>query len=170
VPLMLARLKADDAATRRGARGALSQAPIDSIRLIMNTLHRESSNYQVRLGICVALTEMLRADKNRAASISSKLTELDLNKILDAAGDADRTVRVYAAEFLFDLGDARTTKLAIQRAAATSDENARYNWLLVSQDGWRKLSAAEKTTLTTPLNKAKRRSGQKTLKLFDKLQ
>jgi len=170
VPLMLERLKAEDATTRRGARDALSQAPIDSVPAIMDTLRREASNYQVKLGICVALTEMLRTDKSRAAAISSKLTENDLNLLLDAAGDPDRTVRVYAAEFLFDLGDTRTTKLAIPRAAETGDDNARYNWLLVSQEGWRKLSPTDKAALAAPLNQARQRSGQKTLQLFEKLQ
>ncbi|MGO8943894.1 MAG: HEAT repeat domain-containing protein [Syntrophobacteraceae bacterium] len=170
LPLMLERLKADDAPTRHGARDALSQASVDSIPVIMETLRREASNYQVKLGICIALAQMLRTDKNRAAAISSRLTDDDLNQMLDAAGDPDRTVRLNAAEFLFDLGDTRTTKLAVPRAAGTSDENARFNWLLVSQDGWRKLSPAEKTALGIPLNDAKQRSGPKTLLLFDKLQ
>ena len=69
-----------------------------------------------------------------------------------------------------DLGDIRTPKLAISRAAAaSSDDNARYNWLLVSQASWHKLLPAEKAALSTPLNEAKRRSGPKTLQLFDKL-
>jgi hypothetical protein len=170
VPTMLERLKSEDTTTRRAARDALSQAPLDSLPVIMKTFGEEYSNYQVKLGVCVALTEMLRADKNRAEPISRKLTEDDLNRLLDAAGDTDRTVRVYAAEFLYDLGDTRTTKLAIPRAAQTTDDNARYNWLLVSQDGWRKLSPADKAALADPLNKAKQNSGRRTLQLFDKLQ
>lgn len=170
VPQMLEHLKAEDVPTRRSARAALSQAPIDSIPVIMEKLHQEGSNYQVKLGICVALTEMLRADKTRGAQLSSKLTEDNLNKLLDAAGDPDRTVRIYATEFLFDLGDKRATKLAIPRAAKTTDDNARYNLLLLSQEGWRKLTLAEKEELTVPLNGAKNLSGEKTLLLFDKLQ
>ena len=170
VLLMLKMLKVDDTSTRRAARDALSQAPFDQIPVIMETLRRETSNYRVKLGICVALAEMLRAHKKEAAEISSKLTLDDLNMILDAAGDPDRTVRVYATEFLFDLGDTRTTKLAIPRAAGTSDDNARYNWLLVSQEGWRKLSPEEKAALSAQLNMAKKGSGKKTLQLFEKLQ
>jgi hypothetical protein len=169
VPMILERLKADDASTRRGARDALSRVPIDSVPDLMSALNQEASNYRVKLGICVALAEMLRANKSQADTISSKLTENDLSLILDAAGDPDRTVRVYAAEFLFDLGDKRTPKIAIVRAAGTTDDNARYNWLLVSQASWHKLSSVEKAALSTPLNEAKRRSGPKTLQLFDKL-
>jgi len=169
VPLMLARLKADDTATRRGARDALAHAPLASIPVIMEAFRHEWTNYQVKLGVCVALAQMLRADKSRGPAISGKLSEDDLNSLLDAAGDPDRTVRVYATEFLFDLGDTRTTKLAIRRAATTTDDNARYNWLFVAQDGWRKLTGADKTALADSLNEAKRRSGTNTLPLFEKL-
>lgn len=174
VPLMLRRLKADDTATRRSARDALSHASLDSIPVIMDAFRRESTHdepmvYQVKLGVCVALAQMLRADKSRGPAISGKLSEDDLNSLLDAAGDLDRTVRVYATEFLFDLGDTRTTKLAIRRAATTTDDNARYNWLFVAQDGWRKLTGADKAALADSLNEAKRRSGANTLPLFEKL-
>ncbi|XPS90058.1 uncharacterized protein Dvar_80770 [Desulfosarcina variabilis str. Montpellier] len=170
VTLILETLKAHDTPTRRGARDALSQVPADQIPVIMNTLRREISNYRVKLGVCVALAQMLRSDKTKAETISSKLTVNDINLLLDAAGDSDRTVRVYASEFLFDLGDMRTTKLAIPRAARTKDDNARYNWLFVSQEGWNKLSSEEKAELVAPLNEAKQDSGPKTLQLFDKLQ
>lgn len=170
VPLMLERLKNDDTATRRGARDALSQAPVEDIPTIMETFRKKDVSYREKLGICVALAEMLRADKHRADAIRSKLNDADLNLMLDAAGDPDRTVRVYAAEFLYDLEDTRTTKLAIPRAAETSDDNARYNWVLVGQGGWLKLTPKEKADLDTPLEKAKQRSREKpkTLLLFDK--
>jgi HEAT repeat protein len=112
---------------------------------------------------------MLRADKDRRTQISSKLNENDLNKLLDAAGDPDRTVRIYATEFLFDLGDKRATKLAIPRAAKTNDDDARYNWLLLSQEGWSMLTQAEIDELEGPYKEAYERSGPKTKKLFDKL-
>jgi len=169
VPAMLERLKADDSATRRAARDALSNAPIDAVPLLMERLRRDGWDYRVKLGICVALTGILRADKSRSQAVSSKLTDDDLDLLLDIAGDPDRTVRIYASEFLFDLGDTRVTKLAIPRAARTSDDNARYNLLLISQDGWRKLSSQEKAALAVPLNEAKAHSGEKTLKLFEKL-
>lgn len=78
-------------------------------------------------------------------------------------------MRVYATEFLFDLGDPRATKLAIQRAAVTSDDNARYNWLLVAQAAWFKLTEGEKKALADALERAKQQSGTKTRALLDKL-
>jgi hypothetical protein len=79
--------------------------------------------------ISVALTAMLYADKKCAPDLRGRLTDDDIAHLVTAAGDSDRTVRVYATEFLVDLGDRRPTKLASPQAA-TSDDNARYNWLL----------------------------------------
>jgi hypothetical protein len=70
------------------------------------------------------------ADKKRAPDLRGRLADGDIAHLVTAAGDSDRTVRVYATEFLVDLGDRRATKLAIRQAATTSDGNARYNWLL----------------------------------------
>lgn len=169
VALMLKRLTSDDTVTRRDARDALAKAPIESVPRIMQAFREQFGAYQVKLGICVALTQMLRADKKRAPDIASLLTEEDVIRLIDAAGDLDRTVRVYATEFLFDLGDRRATRLAINRAAATSDDNARYNWLLVAQAAWFTLKDDEKRALADALAQAKQQSGTKTKALFDKL-
>ena len=169
VPQMLEHLKAEDVPTRRSARAALSQAPIDSIPVIMEKLHQEGSNYQVKLGICVALTEMLAPTRPGGPA----LIQADRGQSQQVARCCRRSGPHGAHlcnRVLFDLGDKRATKLAIPRAAKTTDDNARYNLLLLSQEGWRKLTLAEKEELTVPLNGAKNLSGEKTLLLFDKLQ
>jgi hypothetical protein len=134
----------------------------------MQAFREQFGDYRVKLGICVALTEMLRADKKRASALRSRLTDDDIAPLVSAAGDSDRTVRVYATEFLVDLGDRRSTTLAIQQAAATSDDNARYNWLLVGQSAWGELEKAEKKDLADILAQARQKSGPKTKALFDK--
>lgn len=169
VALMLERLKSDDTATRRDARTALAKAPIESVPTIMQACREQFRDYRVKLGICVALTEMLRADKKRAPDLRARLTNDDIAHLVSAAGDSDRTVRVYATEFLVDLGDRRATTLAIHQAATTSDDNARYNWLLVAQAAWAELDKAEKKDLADVLAPAKQTSGPKTKGLFDKL-
>jgi len=169
VSLMLERLKSEDSATRRDARNALAQAPVESVSTMMQAFGRQPGDYRLKLGVCVAITQMLRADKKRAPSISRRLTEDDVARLVDVAADPDRTVRVYATEFLVDLGDPRATSLAIQRAAATKNDDARYNWLLVAQAGWPRLTNAEKQALTTPLERARQSSGPKTRALFEKL-
>lgn len=166
---LLDQLKSDDPKTRLGARDALSRHPVSAIPSMMQAFRAQYGNYQVKLGICVALAQMLRADKSRGPAIAAKLTDEDFNRLLDAAGDPDRPVRVYATEFLFDLSEKRVAKLAIARAATTDNEDARYNWLFVSQGGWLLLSDSEKRALGDLLNQAKQKAGAKTLPLFDKL-
>jgi hypothetical protein len=167
--LMLERLKSEDSATRRDARNALAQVPVESVPRIMQAFGRQLGDYRVKLGVCVAIAQMLRADKKKAPSISSRLTDDDVARLVDLAGDPDRTVRVYVTEFLVNLGDPRTASPAIRQAAATKDDNARYNWLLVAQAAWPKLTTAEKRALATALDRARESSGAKTRPLFEKL-
>ena len=140
-------LKDNDLAVRKAARDTLSSATNDQIPRIAQALKDQYSDYQVRLGIVVAFTQMLRNDKSRRGAIGQALTDDDMNRILDAAADDDRTVRIYATEFLYDLGSPRAASLAIQRAAAAPSDNARYNWIFSSQDGWQRLAADQKKFL-----------------------
>jgi hypothetical protein len=166
---MLERLKSEDSATRRDARNALAQVPVESVPRIMQAFGRQVGDYRVKLGVCVAIAQMLRADKTKAPNISTRLTGDDVARLVGLAGDPDRTVRVYVTEFLVNLGDPRTASLAIQQAAATKDDNARYNWLLVAQAAWPKLTIADKRALAAPLERARESSGAKTRPLFEKL-
>jgi hypothetical protein len=123
----------------------------------------------VKLGVCVVLAELLRADKTLAPKITKLLSKDDVALVVDAVGDPDRTVRVYAAEFLVGLRDSRATMLAVERAAVATSDNTRYNWLLVAQAGWSNLTDQQKGGLREPLHKAQQQSGPKTTVLFDKL-
>lgn len=111
----------------------------------MNAFNKQFDDYRIRLGVGVALSYKIRKEPNVSNLISDKLTESDLNRLLSAAADSDRTVRIYATDFLTALGDPRATKLAIDRAAKTKNEDTQYFWLLAAQSGWRRLSEPEKT-------------------------
>jgi hypothetical protein len=60
-------------------------------------------------------------------------------------------VRIYAGEFLFDLGSPDVAMAALKRAAALSSDSAfddaRFNLIFVSQDGWQRLSDGERRNL-----------------------
>jgi hypothetical protein len=169
VSVLLERLSADDTDLRRSARDGLSTVPITALPPIMAFFKKNFSEYRIKLGICVALAQMLRTDKSKGKAISDRLTPEDLGLLLDAAGDPDRTVRSYATEFLFDLGDPRSVRLALNRAAIATDDKARYNWLFSTQDAWRKLSPGERTELRQILENIKQQSGPQTRDLIDKL-
>lgn len=163
-------LKSDDTILRRSARDTLSTIPPSQISTLLDNTRNNFEDYRIRLGVSVALAQMLRNNKNQARLVASQLKPEDLNLLLDAAGDQDRTVRAYATEFLFDLGDPVAAKLAIQRASSSDDPRARYNWLFTAQDGWQQLSADERKTLVPVLDSISSGSGQQTQDLVGKFQ
>jgi len=142
-------LQADDLEIRRRARDTLSQATPDLLPQVFSYLRTNARNYRVSLGICVALTEMLRQDKALGAQI--RLEAPDIELFLDFATHNDRTLRIYAGEFLYDLGSPEVTRAALRRAAALGPDpaldNARFNLVFVAQDGWRKLDDRSKQEL-----------------------
>ncbi|WP_105386385.1 hypothetical protein [Neorhizobium alkalisoli] len=162
-----ADLKSDVTEVRRAARNTLSSARPEQVPAIVELLNADPDVYRTKLGVAVALTEMLRRNKEQGPIISPLLSSENRNALLDLAGDPDRTVRIYATEFLFDLGDPEVTKLAIARAASTQNNDARYNWVLAAQDGWRRLDPVAKQALKTDLDAAYEQSGERTKQLFE---
>jgi hypothetical protein len=148
IPKLLADLQSEDADTRRLARSSLAFVQTQDIALLMQYVRDNRGNYRAELGVSVALTEMLRQDKSLRDKIM--LSDADVEMLLDFATSPDRTLRIYAGEFLYDLGKPQVTKLALKRLenkpANPSPEwdNALYNLLFVSQDGWAALSVEEK--------------------------
>lgn len=169
LPVLLKALESDDASTRRPARAAISRMPISVVPDLMRELHDRFDNYRVRLGIVIALTELLREDKSVAPSISDMLSTPDLELLVMAAGDPDRTVRIYATEFLYDLGDPRAVVPAVTMAAETSNQDARYNLLFLTQGGIDKLPSDEKTAVYKELRTIARGSGGDTRHLIAQL-
>lgn len=167
--VLLRKLKSDDTALRRGARKELAKVSPDEIPTIMKAFHDEFGIYRVRLGVVVALSEMLRNNERNKKEISDRLTDKDLNLLLDAAADRDKTVRIYATKFLIDLADARATKMAVRRAADPPNDAARYNWLLTAQNGWNKLSVRDRRELAPVIQQIDQQSDRRTKRLVDKL-
>jgi hypothetical protein len=124
--------------------------------------------YQANLVICLGIALILSAFGAQAEAISGLLTDRDRDLLLSAAGDSDRTVRVYATEFLFDLSDPGAASLGIKRAADTNDETARYQWLFQAQGGWLKLAPEQKRDLRSSLDQIKSHSEGKTRELLGK--
>ncbi len=151
IPKLLEALQSEDSEVRRVARSTLALVQTQDIAKLLQHARENPGNYRAELGVSVALTEMLRRDKTLRDKIV--LTEADIELLLNYATNADRTLRIYAGEFLFDMGKPEITKLALQRLKARPDsappewDNALYNLLFVSQDGWARLTTDEKTAL-----------------------
>mgnify|MGYP005728637649 CR=1 FL=1 len=114
IETLKAGLSDDDPRTRRAARRALSNQGLGLLAPALTELTSTGGlTYRVRLGLVVALTEMMRDNKRSREALVKQISPDALGVLLDAAVDPDRTLRIHASEFLFDLGDPRAFDAAI---------------------------------------------------------
>ncbi len=134
---------------RRNARDVLARITPADVRRVIDYAQAHKSDPQVTLGVSLGLTQMLRRDKSLGSQV--QLTPDDINLLLDFATSTDRTLRIYAGEFLYDLGNPDVAKAALARAAQLSSDkamdDARFNLLFVAQDGYAKLQPDDKKNL-----------------------
>lgn len=98
---------------RREARNELASIGPRAVAAMMVKLKESGSQYRIRLGIFYVLNKMLRDNKGLAQELSSYLSFEDLEIILEALNDPDRTIRSIASEFLYNLGDPRIIEPAL---------------------------------------------------------
>lgn len=165
IPELLADLESDSASVRRNARSALAALGQSAIRPMMDHWATHADSYQVPLGVSVALTEFLRENKRDRKAVSEVLTEADLQLLAVAAGADDRTLRVYASEFLYDLGDPRIVPIAAALFDVASADG-RYNLIVVIRGAVPDLSDAEKTSLRDTLTRWNAMVGRNTQQLI----
>ncbi|RVO68796.1 caspase family protein [Sinorhizobium medicae] len=125
---LIANLESDDITLRRGARDALAAGGLAAVSAIV-AANRTSTSYRFDLGAVVALTEILRSGKSIRGEISRRLEQKDIEWLVGLSVHSDRTMRIYASEFLYDLGDPRVVDTAIGRFVGAS-ANGKYNLAL----------------------------------------
>ena len=165
---LLRGLNSESSVERRTSRKALAAQGLDAVRPVLDNWAAAPDDYRRKLGAAVALTEYLRDNKADRSAISAKLTLDDLARLVLAAADHDRTVRVYASEFLFDLGDPRVAPLALQALPAASDDG-KFNLVLVLKGTLPSLDDAARQTVTDGLSALRPRVGAKTQAKIDEL-
>lgn len=139
-------LLSDEPEIRRIARDILASGAPDDVPFYVARLS-QNAEYRLKLGIAVALTEMLRQDKSLAGAVG-KAISLDAMAVIAAMiGEGDRTLRITVTEFLFDLGSPDGTRASLGNAARSADDEAVFSWLFAGQGGWLKMAAAEKAAL-----------------------
>lgn len=146
----LRELNSESSALRRDARKALAAHGPEGVRPIMQQWANEKNSYRIRLGSAVALAEMLRDRKTERTIVSAQLSENDLKLVAQSLSDEDRTVRIYASEFLTDLGDKRLASIALEQLPVASADG-QYNLALVLESVATELSPAERETLRAQL-------------------
>jgi hypothetical protein len=161
-------LTSESAKGRRDARSELAAIGPATVRPMMEEFKKHQNIYRIRLGVLVALTEMLRSNKSLKHEVSQQLYSNDLELIVRVLNDSDRTIRIYAGEFLYDLGDPRVVPLALA-SAKDSDEEGRYQSIFVIKGAFQELSGEEKARVTRELEQIRPSSGEKTKALIDSI-
>ncbi len=96
------------------------------------------------------------------------MTDSDLRRLVEAAGESDRTTRIYASEFLYDLGDVRVVP-SLLKELDNADDNGKYN-LLTSLNGvYPYLDKNQRAETTRTLKTVRANVGPKTKQLIDKI-
>ncbi|HKJ68359.1 MAG TPA: hypothetical protein VKA68_10425 [bacterium] len=153
---------------RRDAREKLAAAGPSAVTEMMTEWRASGDIYRVKLGVLVSLTKMLRGNKNLAPQVSDSLSADDLQLILETLNDPDRTIRVYAGEFLYDLGDPRIVQPALNMASGSdTSEEGIYLSLFVIKGAYPQLSESEKKRVTERLQSLRGDVGPKTKELID---
>ncbi|WP_158044629.1 hypothetical protein [Skermanella pratensis] len=152
---------------RRQSRKGLADSGPEIVPDVLRRLREQPGSYRTRLGVLVALTEMLRSRKDQRKEISRLLSDEDLRVLAKEAGHDDRTIRIYASEFLLDLGDPRIVPIAFGIIDQVSDDG-KYNLILVIEGAVPDLSSAERADTMARLREVRQTVGPKTQALIDR--
>jgi hypothetical protein len=164
VKLQTEAIRSDNTWIRREARMKLAELGPNAVPGLIEEMSVDGADYRTRLGILVALTEMLRRNKAQASDISALVDAKDLGLLADAAADEDRTIRIFASEFLYDLADPRVVDLALDRIPTASDDG-KYNLILVIKGAFERLSPEDQERVAGDLSALQ--VGPKTRELID---
>ena len=167
---LLQDLESPNSTVRRNTRDLLAQLGPTAVAPMMAAYRTHADSYRIRLGILVALTEMLRADKSQGPALSQQLNAGDIELLVQAIDNNDRTMRIYAAEFLYDLGDTRVVAPALSIAKQHRSPDGRYLAVFVISGAYPHLGASERASLRCALAALKDpRAEPKTSALIDQM-
>jgi hypothetical protein len=158
---------------RRVARNDLAERGPKAIPSMMHEYRKNQNIYQLRLGILIAMRKMLKNNKALAPQISRQLSTEDLKLIVKSLTDNDRSIRIYAGEFLHDLGDPRVVPLALKSIKTEKNLEGVYLSYLVIAGAYPHLSESQKKLTNEQLGESfdysKNRFDPKQQKVLNKL-
>ena len=155
---------------RRDSRSALASFGLPMIQPLLAAMHSNSS-YQMQLGGSVALTLFLRDNKNEAADAAARLNDSDFSLLVDLASNTDRTIRIYASAFLFDLGSGEVVEPAVKKindlvTQTPRNDDGIYNLVLVLQGAYPQANILRKGRIESGLRPLVGKIGDKTDRLI----
>lgn len=168
LPELFAELESKSSAVRRAARGKLAAYGPDGVRPMLDRLASGEKSYQTRLGIVVSLAHMLRDDKWPREAIAGQFGDDDLRRLAAAAGDSDKTLRIYATEILVALDDPRIVRIALESLSSMSADG-RYNLLLTVESAYPKLTGDARDDVDQRLNALRPDVGEQSNAVIDRI-
>jgi peptidoglycan hydrolase-like protein with peptidoglycan-binding domain len=167
---LIAGLDSDDASRRRDVREELAALGPSVVAPLARFLRQGNPSspgyYRQQLGAVVALTKMLRNNKSQRTGIVAQLEQQDIDRLVRASADEDRTLRIYASEFLFDLGDPRAVDAVVSTFDGVSD-NGRYNLALVLKGAAPFVAKDDRARFVHSAKGLQRQGATKTNRLID---
>lgn len=161
-------LKSSSTVTRRAARSLLAEEALINAEQMLTIAADPKADYQTRLGVVVALTEYLRANKDKRKELATLISDEHMAFLVRAAADSDRSMRIYATEFLYDLGDPRVADMALHEIETSSDEG-RFQLLFALRGAVPDLSAEQRARVAAGLNQITLHDAPKTQALVEQI-
>lgn len=165
---LIKSLDSDSSYLRRDAREQLGQSGEDAVRPLLQTLSKENATYKMQLGSLVALSKISRSKNVDVKIIKNGLQQSDIDRLVAVATHKDKTMRVYASEFLYRLGDPRVIEPALEKIA-TSSSDGKYNLLLVISASLSDASDDQKKLASRRVPELKADGAPRTNSLIDKI-
>jgi hypothetical protein len=161
-------LDSDGVKLRRSARDQLGKSGDAVVKPLLDNLAKDDASYRMQLGSLVALSQISRNPNANFEGIKQDIEPADINRLLKAATNTDKTIRVYASEFLYRLEDPRVIEPALENIPSAS-EDGKYNLLLILSNSLGSANEDQKKLIATRVPPLKVDGETKTNSLIDKI-
>jgi hypothetical protein len=165
---LILQLDSESTYLRRAARDQLGAKGEVAIKPLLQSFSKDGSSYRTQLGALVALNKIAMKKEVSIDQLKSELTPADIENLVQAANHSDKTMRVYASEFLYRLADARIIDPAL-KSIPSSSKDGKYNLLLVVSGSLSSANEDQKKEVSSKVVEFKEAGADKTNGLIDRV-
>ena len=160
-------LTSDELKTRRDARESLISKGVTIIEEAMSKLHEGNDIYRIKLGISYILAKVAERNNKDINIIKSELSDNDIQTLVELSNDTDKTIRVYATQFLVSIQDVRIIPYCLNIIRNSTNDDGIYNAVLIIRSVFDILSAEEKSRTSQQLALLRENLGSHTKELIN---
>ncbi len=141
IKFLIQDLTSPQVAIRRNARDDLVSLGPAAVKPMLNAFQKAPDRYRIKLGVVYSLNGMLRENPAQNTTIAGMLSDSDLKLLAAATADNDKTVRLQAAEFMFQLKDKRMVMPVLQTIRDSTNSDSIFNSVLILKSVYPTLDA-----------------------------